>query len=254
MLSQNQIGFLRSLGSKKHRQKYHKYLAEGEKLVREALRDCPQLVTDVVAQFDLYEVSAFHIPNAVRWVEASGKDIDRISSLTTPPGILAVIAMPDPLTLPQLRLFKRHLYLDGISDPGNLGGILRTADWFGVRSVILGTGTVEWTNPKVVQASMGSVFRLSIKMAGLEEVLEQLPGISVMAADMAGDQIETFQWPAEGVLALGSESHGLSKEVVHRIHQHLTISPAPDCVADSLNVGVAAGILLHAWQQSLDGH
>jgi TrmH family RNA methyltransferase len=186
----------------------------------------------------------------VKWVEASGKDMDRISNLSTPPGIMAVLAMPDQAKLPPVNNHHRHLFLDNVSDPGNVGGILRTADWFGIKSVILGPGTAEWTNPKVVQASMGSIFRLRMQYASFEEAVQALRDVPWMAADMDGRDTVSFVWPSQGVLVLGSESHGLSPDIRSRVASLVTIPKSATGGAESLNVGVATGILLNAWTRS----
>lgn len=246
MLSQNQIKYVRSLAERKHRQMYHKFTAEGEKVVAEALAEWPQHVEAIYAVADKYEPLGFDAATKTDWIPVSNKDMERISSMHTPPGILAVIRMPGEETAP-LRDISWHLYLDGISDPGNLGGILRTADWFGLRSVLCGPGTVEWSNPKVVQSAMGSLFRTKITAFNGELLKSSFPEHQLYGAALDGTPVASARWPSKGILLLGSESHGITPELMALLDQKLTIPKDPDSRTESLNVGVATGILLAAW-------
>ncbi len=166
-----------------------------------------------------------------------------MSTLQTPPGILAVVHMPpavasDPLDDSWI------LFLDGVRDPGNLGTILRTADWFGYTAVLLGPGCVDWSNPKVIQASMGSIFRIRCLEMSLEQVRKHCPDHPLFAADMHGEDATRMAWPQKGILMMGNESHGLSPaDATHPIH-HVRIKKDPGSRAESLNVAMAAGILM----------
>lgn len=246
MLSLNQIKFLRALSARKNRQKYHKFIAEGEKVVREALREWPDRVEAVYADRERFRPQDFRLPSTCAWFPASGKDMERITAMQTPPGILAEIRMPPSRALP-VQLPAWMLYLDGVADPGNLGGILRSADWFGLRHVILGDGTAEWSNPKVVQASMGSVFRVELYQTSLEEIREGHGKVPVLAADLEGIALRDLEWPETGMLVLGGESHGISEQVRACRPTYIRIPGDPQTRAESLNVHVAAGILLAQW-------
>lgn len=250
MLSLNQIKFLRALSARKNRQKYHKFIAEGEKVVREALREWPDRVEAVYADRERYSRKAFHLPSTCTWFEAGAKDMERVTAMQTPPGILAEIRMPQSLSLPD-QLPAWMLYLDGVADPGNLGGILRSADWFGLRQVVLGPGTAEWSNPKVVQASMGSVFRVELYQASLEQIQANHKALPLFAADLEGTPLGALEWPETGILVLGGESHGISEHVRRCQPTYIRIPGDPETRAESLNVHVAAGILLAQWYGGL---
>jgi RNA methyltransferase, TrmH family len=250
MLSLNQIKFLRSLTERKNRQKYLKFIAEGEKVVRELLREWPDRVDAIYADAARFQSGDFPLPSAAAWYPASARDMDRVSALHTPPGILALVRIPEAPDTP-IPDEGWLLYLDGIADPGNLGAILRSADWFGMREIILGAGTVEWSNPKVVQAAMGSLFRVRLYSASLEALCLKGPERAVVAADLDGETLSRFDWPKNGILVLGGESIGLSSSVRNASPRYLRIPGDPSGRAESLNVNVAAGILLAAWHQQL---
>jgi RNA methyltransferase, TrmH family len=250
MLSLNQIKFLRSLSERKNRQKYLKFIAEGEKVVRELLQEWPGHVEAVYADAGRFDPADFTLPPATAWYAAGARDMDRVTLLHTAPGILAVVRIPDA-PLEAIPAQGWLLFLDGIADPGNLGGILRSADWFGMRNIILGEGTVEWSNPKVVQAAMGSLFRVRLFTARLPELCNLFPQKTIVSADLEGTALGAFHWPEEGILVMGGESRGLSAGVRETSSRFIRIPGDPQGRTESLNVNVAAGILLAAWQQQL---
>lgn len=167
--------------------------------------------------------------------------MERMSALRTPPGILAVAEIPNRKTPEQWNGWS--IALDGINDPGNLGTILRTADWFGIQHVFASDDVVEEFNPKVVQASMGSVFRVPLHRVTLPEWLAKQieQGVEVVAADMKGEPLGQFSFAPQGVLVMGSESHGLSEDIKNPAIRSITIPGRGN--AESLNVAVATGII-----------
>lgn len=244
MVSRNQIKFLASLQQKKFRQKYHKFVAEGEKLVEEAINHNYNHIEALYYCPSIYGDTGPVVPKGLALELVNKADMERISTLKTPPGILALMRMPDPSDL--LR-HPRHIYLDGVADPGNVGSIIRTADWFGLTSIICGSGTAEWSNPKVVQASMGSIFRVSITEMGIHELVAKLPKHRLISAAMLGTRFDHYAWPESGILIMGNESKGLSLEVLELASDLITIPRHPDSNAESLNVSVASAILLAGW-------
>jgi TrmH family RNA methyltransferase len=139
------------------------------------------------------------------------------------------------------------LALDGISDPGNLGTMIRTADWFGIKDIICGTGTADCFAPKVVQAAMGSLFRLKFHYAELSSFIndhhinKQMP---ILVADGKGDKVSVIKNPGHGLLVIGSESHGVSDALMRLADIKVAIPRHRGSVAESLNAGVACAILL----------
>ena len=244
MLTRNQIKLLRALGSRKHRQKYHKFIAEGEKVVLEAIREWPDQIDMVVVDPEAGKEVIPLIPRHIPIYQVAAKTMEMISGMETPPGVLCLI---DTAEMDQDGLADQDwiLFLDGIKDPGNLGTIIRTADWFGLGAIVLGPGCADWMNPKVVQASMGSVFRVRCLELTLGQLTDALPDRKVLASDMEGEDVVGFPFPRVGILVLGSESHGVSNEAREKVDQRVTIKKDPRSRAESLNVATAAGILLN---------
>lgn len=180
-------------------------------------------------------------------------ELSRISSLVTPNQVLAVAVMP-PATLDwKLLSNDLTLVLDGISDPGNLGTILRIADWFGIRQVICSRGSVDVFNPKTVQATMGSVFRVSVLYEDLKSFLSDLPAdLPVYGSFPEGPPLHHTKLLQKGLLLIGSESHGISEELIPLISQKISISacahPGDGSHAESLNAAVATAILCHEFR------
>ncbi len=219
---------------------YHKFIAEGEKIVREAILERPDLIEMIVIQEDLPALKDIRFPNHIPVYYVKESDLIKISQLSTTPGILCVLRWPEWQL--DLAISKPWLiYLDGIRDPGNLGTILRTADWFGFQTILMSPDSVEWSNPKVIQSAMGSIFRISCFYGPFEEFINLRPGIRAFSADMHGMDINAFQVPEEGILILGSESHGISSTVREQ-STPLTITKNSCSKAESLNVAIAAGI------------
>lgn len=239
MLTKNRIKFARSLRSKKERYTHSCFIIEGEKIVGEALD----------SQIDIEEVIglasiADSLDNKL-FTEASKKDLDSMSSLKQSPGVLAIAKFID---WGELRLDKgKFILLDNINDPGNLGTIIRIVDWFGLDGIICSPTSVDVYNQKVVQASMGSLFRVPVWYADLKKVIQDSP-LSTLAAVMNGEDFTKFPFPDSGLLLMGSESHGISDEIISLIDSPLTIPRIGN--AESLNVSVAAGILCQAFSNA----
>jgi RNA methyltransferase, TrmH family len=231
MLSKKVIKDIQSLGLKKHRDEERLFVAEGPKVVEELLQAAPDRVAHVYA--------------VEEW--ASGKEgveviteaeLERISSLKTPHLVLAV-----------LRQLESHepvadsftLYLDTIQDPGNLGTIVRIADWFGVRNVVCSNGCADLYNPKVVQSTMASIARVNVYYDREESwLLNQ--NVPIYAATLKGKSLYSFPKTETGILLIGNESKGIRKEFLERATHPVTIPRKGH--AESLNAAVATGILL----------
>ena len=232
MLSKNEIKEIRALGQKKFRDERGLFVVEGEKLVEEALR------------------SGFEIVGLYRTEDIGAEAMSRISQLTHPSPALAVIRQPAPAkAAPALSPDELVLALDGIRDPGNLGTILRIADWFGIRQVLASEDTVEVFNPKVVQATMGAIFRVRVHYCRLARVLgcpagPGMTAVPVYGTFLEGDNIYEADLTRGGVLLMGSEANGISPEVAATVTRKLFIPPFPTGAhtSESLNVAVATAI------------
>ncbi len=247
MLSRGDIKWLQSLHQKKFRQKYNKFLVEGDKIGRELLQHSNWKIHAVYALDSWLETNHadWNVPED-QLFKVSLTDLQRISTLSTPQPLVIVAEMPEPEQLgPELRQ-SWSLYLDGVQDPGNVGTILRIADWFGLPYVFCGPGTAEVYNPKVIQASMGAFLRIKTLDISLLQLQETIPGIPVAGAVLEGDNLYQASLPEAGILVVGNESKGISPENQPLLTQKWTIPKPPGGGAESLNVSVATGIVC-AW-------
>ncbi|MBC8173378.1 MAG: RNA methyltransferase [Chitinophagales bacterium] len=240
MLSKSQIKYIQSLKLKKYRQKYAQFFIEGDKIVKEA----------IAAQYPLKLLAATNnwlaangsiIPRSIEIVETSEQQIKQTSSLHAPQQVIAIAEQREIIT-PDLK--KEHTWLiclDNINDPGNLGTIIRSADWFGVEFIICSHDCADMFNPKVIQASMGSVFRVDVIYAELEEILTHII-MKKYATSLLGRSIYELNKLQEGVIIIGNESHGISPGVIALCDEHITIPSFGH--AESLNAAVACSIIL----------
>ncbi len=239
MLTKNEIKYLCSLQQKKGRAEAGCFICEGDKLVSEALESEHSIksiyLTPQWIGFDKRVKNAIHISEA---------DMKKISAMTTVPGILAVVEMKrnTPTNFKKLEN-EVFLVLDDIHDPGNLGTIIRTADWFGIKHIFCSENTVEQYNPKVVQASMGSIFRVEINFGDCSDMIRTglKSGIDFYAAVLNGKSVSSG-FARKGGLILGSESHGIHPDLLMKEVKKITIPGFGS--AESLNVATAAGILM----------
>jgi TrmH family RNA methyltransferase len=233
-ISKNEIKLIRSLQQKKFRMQEQLFVVEGRKAVEEAL-GFESLVVKAFTSDEEFS-SKFRIPLI------HGRDMEQISSLTQPPGFLAVLKQKN--TTLDIIEGKTFCVANAISDPGNLGTLIRTCEWFGVDALLLDDQCVDVYNPKVVQATMGSVLRLPIASATSEELIEyfRLKGIPLLAADLNGTPIQSFKAPEQWALVVGSESHGVSDQFVEASETRLTIPSMGS--AESLNASIAGGIAI----------
>jgi RNA methyltransferase, TrmH family len=242
-LSKNEIKLIKSLQAKKARETNRLFVVEGVKLVAELLNQEKFRIESIFYTED----HGLELPKKIHSFRVSNTGLERISGLVTPNKILAVVKFP-ALVMPDWSAEDLVLILDEIKDPGNLGTILRTADWFGVKTILASPGTVDIFNPKVIQASMGAVYRVNFIQAVLEEKIDELKknGFTVVAADLDGENLYKYTFPSKFALVAGSESHGISDKIAAACDDQLTIPRVGD--TESLNVGVATGIILSAFR------
>lgn len=245
MISLNQQKLITSLHIKKYRQKYRKFIVEGEKMAAEALSQKRMSIESIFAS-EKWLTENSHLLHAFthQITGVTESEMRKITALTTPSQILIVANMADePLDLPSMSAHFTF-YLDGLQDPGNMGTILRTADWFGFSHVICSPETVDGFSPKVVQASMGACFRVRMQEVSLDVLLAQMPeNTPVIGAVMDGENLFSAQSkPTHGLIVIGNEGRGISSEVEKRLSHRYTIPKAANSRAESLNAGVAASI------------
>jgi TrmH family RNA methyltransferase len=247
ILSQALAKQIRLLQQKKFRDKEKLFLAEGAKPVIELLQSDWKIkyLIGTATFFERPGLPSDRFPDGT--FEVSEKNLSSIGSLETNRDALAVVEMPGNAKLPNPDL-PLWLVLDQLSDPGNLGTIIRLADWFGLPEIITTGQTVEWYNPKVINASMGSFLRVRQVKSDAETILPS--GRAVYTAEMGGQSLYEFRLPGKPmVLVIGQESHGISAAWKKAGTQALSIPRFGE--AESLNAAMATGILLNHWRSLL---
>lgn len=242
MLSKAQIKHIRALQRNKYRRQHQQYVAEGDKMVRELIEEKVNIIQIVATAEWLAEYRTLIKGSHIVLAEVSETELKQISSLTTPNKALCVVKMPDNALPDTLNSDGLYLALDGIQDPGNMGTIIRTADWFGVDGIVCSPTCVDIYNSKVVQATMSSIARVPVFVAELPELLNDTT-LQSYAADMDGESIEKADLN-KGIIVIGNEGNGISNEVATAVSQKVTIPRYGS--SESLNAGIATGILL-AW-------
>ncbi len=241
MFSKSQIKLINSLGQKKYRQKHGLFVAEGKKAILELLDSSLQLHSLFTTE-DIFEAD-----NGKTHLIGEA-DLKKISKLTTPQTALAVFEIPKTEN-PELD--GLILALDNVQDPGNLGTIIRMCDWFGIEKLICSEGTVDCYNPKVVQATMGSIARVNINYLSLPGFLKQTEEkFPVYGAFLEGENIYTEKIKPEGIIVMGNEANGISSEVEAYITKKLVIPQfGASHETESLNVATATAIFLSEFRR-----
>ena len=246
MISKNTIKLVHSLSQKKYRKKENLFLVEGDKNVTDVLRSKIKVV-HLLATKTFLDEQKKPATKAVKITEVDEKEIKKASLLPTPQNCIALCEIPVQKKIP-LKLEKNiSLYLDGIQDPGNLGTILRISDWFGVEYVFCSPDTADIYNPKVVQASMGSICRVNIVYTPFENIsnLLRVSDAQITGAFLDGKDIYKEALPEKIILVVGNEGNGIREEVEAFIEKKIMIPHFADTKdkAESLNVAVATGII-----------
>ncbi|MEM9929551.1 MAG: RNA methyltransferase [Bacteroidota bacterium] len=241
-ISSGTIKFISSLRQRKFRQNYHKFTAEGGRIVGELLLQSRYTIDHLYALESW--AAALPGPPSVPLTLVSPKELGRISQLKTPNEVLAVVDLPEPpAELPKAINEGWSLFLDGVQSPSNLGALLRIADWFGFHHIIAGEGTADLYSSKSIQATMGSFLRIDFRKGSLREVTEHFPELPIFGADLAGESIYELQAPPAGMLVIGAEGPGLRPATREQVQRWVHIPRAPGRQAESLNAAVAAGVL-----------
>jgi len=243
-ISKNQLKLITSLSQKKYRQKHNLFIVEGVKVVNEFLKSNFKLHT-------LFYTDEF-VTDSIRkdkLVCVSESDLKKITNLKNPNKVLGLFQIPDKKNIEDKGLV---VVLDAINDPGNLGTIIRLCDWFGVKELICSKDTVDCYNAKVVQASMGSLTRISIHYTDIIKYLT-VSGLPKFIADMNGENVYKTLLPKEGVLIMGNEANGVSNEVKEFVNTIVSIQRFGDTQeTESLNVATATAILLSEFRRGLN--
>jgi TrmH family RNA methyltransferase len=233
------------LQQKKFRQSNLQFVVEGPKLVEEALQQNRFPVKSVIGTQNHLDRMSSNTKNIV-FYSVPTTEIKKISSLRNPQDILAVLSMPSEQIMPTGSFL---IYLDNLQNPGNLGTIFRSAEWFGVSGILIGEGTVDPFNPKVVQSSMGSLLRMPFSFCSHDELDQLSKKYELVAADMTGTSIEEFTPPLPTILIIGNEGSGLSPNLRNKRIQSVSIPQHPQGKAESLNAALSASVIMYSWQQ-----
>lgn len=240
-ISKNQFKLITSLSQKKYRQKHKLFIAEGIKVVQEILDSSLEIETLFCTEDFITDVSTEKI------VRISENDLKKISNLKTPNKVLGLFKIPDEKPLNNNGLI---IALDAINDPGNLGTIIRLCDWFSVVTLVCSKQTVDCYNQKVVQASMGSLTRVSIYYKNLSTYLKET-NLPTFIADMNGENVYQTNLPKEGILIMGNEANGVSAEIKKQIMNKISIPRFGEAQeTESLNVATATAILLSEFKRN----
>lgn len=242
-MSASEKKLVKSLQQKKYRYLHRLYLVEGEKMIRELIRFHPYSI-ELLIYADESAAHNSDLRDAYSIRHLAIEEYNSISTLVTPQGIMAVVRMPEPENQKSISGKGWIIYLDALQDPGNAGTIIRTADWFGVRTIVFSKGCVDPYSPKVVQASMGSIFNTNIIETDIDTLKDTLPGIPFYAADLRGENLFNISFPENGVLCIGNEGNGLSDGVRNACDRMIFIPGDAHRMAESLNAGTATAIIL----------
>ena len=238
ILSNNHQKLITSLSQKKYRQKHQLFIAEGVKVVRELLESSFELEIIFSTESEFSSLDCF--------IQVSDQELKKISSLKTPNKVLALFKIPSQKKVNSSGLI---VVLDTINDPGNLGTIIRLCDWFGVEQLVCSQDTVDCYNSKVVQATMGSLARVSISYLNLSEYLQTV-SIPIFIADMDGVNIHKSKLPASAILVMGNEANGVSDRLKQLISNKISIPRYGNSnQVESLNVATATAILLNEFRR-----
>lgn len=236
---------VRSLETKKNRRKEGLFVAEGPKVVGDLMRILRP--TLIIATDKWLSVSSQHLSMAdsPRVIEVTEDELHKLSFLTTPQQVIALFPIP-PVSMPDACQIadRLSLVLDGVQDPGNLGTIIRIADWFGIRDIFCSQDTADLYNPKVVQATMGSIARVNVVYTDLVQLIDGLDvDIPVYGTLLDGADIYEQPLSCNGLIVMGNEGNGISPDIRRRVTRRLLIPAFSDGdTAESLNVAIATAI------------
>ncbi len=235
MVVKNQIKFIKSLQQKRYRNEYGLFVAEGIKTVGELLKSHYELEKLYTSDLDVLEAP----PS--KTVGVTQKELKQMSGLQNPNTALAVFHIPEP---GKIDFTDWVVALDDVRDPGNLGTIIRLCDWFNIGTLICSQNTVDCYNPKVLQATMGSMARVNVGYTDLRGFCAKAE-VPVYGAFMDGASVHRSTLPGAGILVLGNEAHGVSEEIEALVTQKIGIPQFGKKTAESLNVAMATSILLN---------
>lgn len=237
MISKANIQFVKGLQDKKQRQKYDQFTVEGEKSITELLKSDFRVIQLIGLQawFDKQQ----NLPGDIKCVVVNEKELKQISVHQTPQMVLAVVAKPAPKEINDKSAYI--LGLDEIQDPGNLGTIIRIADWYGITQIICSPGSTDVYSPKCINSTMGSFLRVNVCYGDILQAASRM-SYPIMVADMEGDNIHKGKLPERGLLVIGNEGHGVNPQIMAKASHRLSIPGSGN--TESLNAAVSTAVIL----------
>lgn len=250
MLSKNKLKYIKSLQIKKNRKENGLFLVEGAKSVLELIQSDFQ-VTSIYVTEEFLQSYKHQIPQELKNLEVvTVKDLEQAGTFSSNDAALAIARQKENTSFP-INKNDYVIMLDDVRDPGNLGTIIRTADWYGIKKIICSESTAEFYNPKVISSTMGSFTRVQIYYTNLEEYLSKNTGLPVYGTLLEGQSIYKIDFAEGGVILMGNESAGIHHELFKFINQKITIPKFGE--AESLNVGIATAIVCDNIRRSQSG-
>lgn len=253
MISKNTIKLIKSLALKKYRTKEKLFLVEGDKLVLEVLNSKLDII-ELIMTPEFEEANDTRFKHIEKLSRVNDKELKQVSLLQSPQNSIAICRIPAQPPLPSTLSKNISVYLDGIQDPGNLGTIIRICDWYGIEYIFCSPDTVDFYNPKVIQASMGSFNRVKFWKCDFDVVktIAQKSGSPIFGSFMKGQNIYTEKLPKSALLVMGNEGNGIRSEVKAMIDKKISIPnfSTNSVQAESLNVSVATAIICSEFKRS----
>lgn len=240
MPGKTKIKYIQSLGHKKYRDEEDLFIAEGPKIVTELLQAVPHYIQEIYAVKEWLKKNE-HPEKEIAFIEVTEDELGKLSQLKTPHQVIAILKKFGRVDHIELKN-KIVLVLDEIQDPGNFGTMVRIADWFGLDQIVCSADCADIYNPKTVQATMGSIARVRVFYTDLVYWLQQQKDVRVYAGALEGKDVTSMSKIGEGLIVIGNESKGISREVMELVNVKITIPGKGK--AESLNAAVAAGIIL----------
>jgi len=252
MISKNHVKHIQTLHSKKHRDEHAMFIIEGTKIVSEFLNSDTYQILEVlgVANFIASNLELLESKN-IPFSEITEDELKKISTQQSPNQVLALVKMHGPALKNQTKLIDSCLYLDDIRDPGNLGTIIRIADWFGINQVFCSKQCTELYNPKTLQATMGAVLRVNVEYTDFENLLLKNKSLPVYGAVLNGENIYQTELK-NGIIVIGNEANGISEAILKQITLPITIPSASINGSESLNAANACAIICSEFHRQLN--
>ena len=240
MITKNQIKLIKSLRLKKNRTQSGFFVAEGEKIVDELIESDLNSI-NIFSTSEKYKNLKYHI-------SINSTQLKQISNQKSPNNVVGIFKIPKNS---EIDFNSNIIALEEINDPGNLGTIIRLCDWFGIKDIICSTNSVDCYNPKVIQASMGSISRVNISYMDLNQLLT-IKNYNTVAADLKGEKLTNYKFTANHIIFFGSESNGFSKKLSSKINDKITIKRYNNNV-ESLNLATSVAIILSELKAQITG-